>query len=168
MLSRIWKRPALLLSFKEKITHLWGERKCLSPSPLSHSVVVTRQPTTRSYFYCSFLQGTGLMEWETCGKICSCLSHCSGVKALLCGLALGRDLCVGSLAAWSLHIVFSVVWGAKCYSQASWTVTLLCSDKPHARTELCPQLFIRGKQIACCYQHCMLQELNLVRGILCV
>lgn len=31
MLSRIWKRPALLLSFQEKITHLWGERKCLLP-----------------------------------------------------------------------------------------------------------------------------------------
>lgn len=75
----------------------------MSPSPLSPSVVVTRQPTTRNYFYCSFLQGTVLMEWEACGKICSCLSHCSGAKALLSGLALERDIYTGSLAAWSLN-----------------------------------------------------------------
>lgn len=88
----------------------------MSPSPLSPSVVVTRQPTTRNYSYCSFLQGTVLMEWEACGKICSCLSHYSGAKALLSGLALERDIYTGSLAAWSLNPVFSVVWGAKCYS----------------------------------------------------
>lgn len=93
------------------------------------------------------------------GRVYSCLSHCSAAKAL-CSEKVVQLLGL-------LTPIFPVIWGAKCYLQASWTVTLFWSDKPHARTELLPKLFIRGKQITSCYQqHYVLQKCSLMWGFL--
>lgn len=126
MLSRIWKTPALL-SFKEKITHLWGGRKYLLP--LCPQCGCDQATHYKELFLLPFLaRDTSHGAGSLWGDLFLPLPLQGSESSPLCS-ALGRDLYTGSLAAWSLNPIFSVVWGAKCYSQAPWAVTLLCSDR---------------------------------------